>query len=209
VILTLRNRFCISFRNKLLKQLSLTWAHHRCQTCRRRKIRCDGKKPHCDTCKENRHQCLGYATISPTESKPVNTTVVKREPVDDQIGQVYGNNTKEKRSVHTSEASGSHSNNNYTRPSLEKAKLSINPKASPLNLAESDDSPSYHDEPQTPQPQNRRVPYFRYFGPTAIVPGFKQMVVSVRDNRRSAGPNSISSGRDQYFRARRYLLIEL
>ncbi|CAH0045413.1 unnamed protein product [Clonostachys solani] len=32
---------------------------------------------------------------------------------------------------------------------------------------------------------SHRVPYFRYFGPTAIVPGFKQMVVSVRDRRRS------------------------
>ncbi|KAF4119532.1 Fungal trans [Geosmithia morbida] len=32
---------------------------------------------------------------------------------------------------------------------------------------------------------NHRVPYFRYFGPTAIVPGFKQMVVSVRHRRRS------------------------
>ncbi|KAL2131779.1 hypothetical protein VTI74DRAFT_4607 [Chaetomium olivicolor] len=33
-----------------------------------------------------------------------------------------------------------------------------------------------------------RVPYFRYFGPTAIVPGFKQMVANVyRDRRRSRG----------------------
>ncbi|KAI1129867.1 fungal-specific transcription factor domain-containing protein [Nemania abortiva] len=31
-----------------------------------------------------------------------------------------------------------------------------------------------------------RVPYFRYFGPTAIVPGFKQMVVKVRGRRRSS-----------------------
>jgi hypothetical protein len=37
------------------------------------------------------------------------------------------------------------------------------------------------------QANNHRVPYFRYFGPTAIVPGFKQMVVSVRDRRRSTG----------------------
>lgn len=29
------------------------------------------------------------------------------------------------------------------------------------------------------------VPYFRYFGPTAIVPGFKQMVVQVRGSRKS------------------------
>jgi hypothetical protein len=45
---------------------------------------------------------------------------------------------------------------------------------------------------------SHRVPYFRYFGPTAIVPGFKQMVVSVRDRRRSttgslAGGSPISN----------------
>ena len=37
---------------------------------------------------------------------------------------------------------------------------------------------------------SHRVPYFRYFGPTAIVPGFKQMVVSVREHRRSTGAAS-------------------
>ncbi|KAK4162175.1 fungal-specific transcription factor domain-containing protein [Cladorrhinum sp. PSN259] len=42
------------------------------------------------------------------------------------------------------------------------------------------------------QTLSRRVPYFRYFGPTAIVPGFKQMVVDVqqskhRDRRKSRG----------------------
>ncbi|KAJ3567645.1 hypothetical protein NPX13_g6695 [Xylaria arbuscula] len=31
-----------------------------------------------------------------------------------------------------------------------------------------------------------RVPYFRYFGPTAILPGFKQMVVKIRGRRRSS-----------------------
>lgn len=44
---------------------------------------------------------------------------------------------------------------------------------------------------------SHRVPYFRYFGPTAIVPGFKQMVVSVKDRRRSTngshGSHSVSS----------------
>lgn len=39
-----------------------------------------------------------------------------------------------------------------------------------------------------------RVPYFRYFGPTAIVPGFKQMVVSVRDtNYNSHTDTSLAS----------------
>lgn len=38
--------------------------------------------------------------------------------------------------------------------------------------------------------ESHRMPYFRYFGPTAIVPGYKQMVVNVsihRDRRRSRG----------------------
>jgi len=38
--------------------------------------------------------------------------------------------------------------------------------------------------------ESHRVPYFRYFGPTAIVPGFKQMVVSVWEHRRNTGPGS-------------------
>ncbi len=37
-----------------------------------------------------------------------------------------------------------------------------------------------------------RVPYFRYFGPTAIVPGFKQMVVQVnKEQQRSQGAPSV------------------
>jgi hypothetical protein len=44
------------------------------------------------------------------------------------------------------------------------------------------------------QSNSHRVPYFRYFGPTAIVPGFKQMVVSVREHRRSTdAASSIAS----------------
>lgn len=35
-----------------------------------------------------------------------------------------------------------------------------------------------------------RMPYFRYFGPTAIMPGFKQMVVKVRGKQHSTGHNS-------------------
>ena len=32
-----------------------------------------------------------------------------------------------------------------------------------------------------------RMPYFRYFGPTAIMPGFKQMVVKVRGKSHGTG----------------------
>jgi len=35
----------------------------RCRTCRKRKTRCDGKRPLCSTCTENGHECLGYAEV--------------------------------------------------------------------------------------------------------------------------------------------------
>jgi hypothetical protein len=54
------------------------------------------------------------------------------------------------------------------------------------NLTGADDSPRL----PVHTGNSHRVPYFRYFGPTAIVPGFKQMVVSVREHRRSTGAAS-------------------
>jgi hypothetical protein len=32
-----------------------------CRTCRKRKTRCDGKRPLCSTCTDNGHECMGYA----------------------------------------------------------------------------------------------------------------------------------------------------
>ncbi|KAI0025306.1 fungal-specific transcription factor domain-containing protein [Xylariomycetidae sp. FL0641] len=49
--------------------------------------------------------------------------------------------------------------------------------------------------PMLQRDESHRVPYFRYFGPTAIVPGFKQMVVKLRDKRRgSLSATSPSTG---------------
>lgn len=41
--------------------------------------------------------------------------------------------------------------------------------------------------------ETHRMPYFRYFGPTAIVPGFKQMVVNVQHYNRRRSRGSISA----------------
>ncbi|KAF7593836.1 hypothetical protein BBP40_010771 [Aspergillus hancockii] len=46
-------------------------------------------------------------------------------------------------------------------------------------------SPSLIDRTSLSSTARTHVPYFRYFGPTAIVPGFKQMVVQVRGSRKS------------------------
>ncbi|KAG6010941.1 hypothetical protein E4U21_002611 [Claviceps maximensis] len=73
-----------------------------------------------------------------------------------------------------------------TRPDSEAAaRLPPSPMQHPSHpLAGTDDVPG---SPTFRRNYSHRVPYFRYFGPTAIVPGFKQMVVSVRDRRRSTG----------------------
>lgn len=59
------------------------------------------------------------------------------------------------------------------------------------NSSYSEDGRSLNNRsPMDNRTESHRVPYFRYFGPTAIVPGFKQMVVNVsvqRDRRRSRG----------------------
>ncbi|KAL2024293.1 hypothetical protein VTK56DRAFT_8775 [Thermocarpiscus australiensis] len=48
--------------------------------------------------------------------------------------------------------------------------------------------------------ESHRVPYFRYFGPTAIVPGFKQMVVNVyRDRRKSRGGSFSTASPESLF----------
>ncbi|EPE07749.1 pathway-specific nitrogen regulator [Ophiostoma piceae UAMH 11346] len=83
-------------------------------------------------------------------------------------------------------------------------------------------SPSLHQlPPQHPSQhpsqhhnESHRVPYFRYFGPTAIVPGYKQMVVDVssRDRRRSRGssfstssPNATLTEKNlSYFRSQQH-----
>jgi hypothetical protein len=63
----------------------------------------------------------------------------------------------------------------------------------PRNGSYSEDSRSTNNRSPV-QLERHRVPYFRYFGPTAIVPGFKQMVVNVyRDNRRKSRGSSFST----------------
>jgi len=63
----------------------------------------------------------------------------------------------------------------------------------PRNGSYSEDSRSTNNRSPI-QLERHRVPYFRYFGPTAIVPGFKQMVVNVyRDSRRKSRGSSFST----------------
>lgn len=68
------------------------------------------------------------------------------------------------------------------------------PTQQAVSFSEDDHSPT-KGPPFQPNNETHKVPYFRYFGPTAIVPGLKQMVVNVQPhyNRRRSRGGSMSA----------------
>ncbi|KAH8698951.1 putative C6 transcription factor [Talaromyces proteolyticus] len=168
-----------------------------CRTCRKRKIRCSGEQPVCKTCSDYGHTCLGYNDPEKSE-KPSSQTTTK----DDQTAplDVDDDEPPLSRSPTTPRASAT----TMAPPDATKSPKVIRPAAvlpltkDTLTKATKDqDKMGFVDSPESSRTSlssvNRtHVPYFRYFGPTAIVPGFKQMVVRVRDGRR--GNLSHSSG---------------
>ncbi|KAK8182937.1 fungal-specific transcription factor domain-containing protein [Phyllosticta citribraziliensis] len=107
-----------------------------CLTCRRRKTRCSGERPSCETCLKNNHSCGGYGQ----EETP------KPPPTPKQT----------------------------------------QPPAPPSNIDPNLDTSPEDDGHALSLSIRNRMPYFRYFGPTAIMPGFKQMVVKVKGKQHSA-----------------------
>ncbi|KAF4978971.1 hypothetical protein FZEAL_4738 [Fusarium zealandicum] len=148
----------------------------------------------------NQHQCLGYPDEMKKEDGETLPSTSKPEPGPDENEPTRDHEDEGRKepenAIHlmpTPEASVSQAPiGNILRP----AKLTVEPKqddaASSLpSYRGSHSSLNMPDIPASPasvrRSESHRVPYFRYFGPTAIVPGFKQMVVSVRDRRRSTG----------------------
>ncbi|CAK7203262.1 hypothetical protein SEUCBS139899_005993 [Sporothrix eucalyptigena] len=89
--------------------------------------------------------------------------------------------------------SQSQTNASNQHPQLNRRSVSFHEGSQGSNTRQ---SPSQHQQHQHQHHnESHRVPYFRYFGPTAIVPGYKQMVVdvSVRDRRRSRGSSFSTS----------------
>ncbi|KAF4635848.1 hypothetical protein G7Y89_g2224 [Cudoniella acicularis] len=183
-----------------------------CRTCRKRKTRCDGKHPQCSTCLDNGHECLGFADSGENTKKDRDTTrateeeAEEDEPADSapqpENGEHRFTNARspELRRVESSKSQSDALPNDRGPPvkfgsdyrdsavySDGPSPTGLWPKYSQERL-EGDQALISRQERSPPlRVESHRVPYFRYFGPTAIVPGFKQMVVSVREHRRSTG----------------------
>ncbi|KIX93231.1 uncharacterized protein Z520_11086 [Fonsecaea multimorphosa CBS 102226] len=137
-----------------------------CLTCRKRKTRCSGERPECKTCTDNNHVCSGYT------DRPIRRDGERLEE-DGEEEADSGSSTPQKQS----------------RDAEVAMKIRAGPEKDTENMLREDAgemiSPSSNHTTSSVTSSRNRVPYFRYFGPTAIVPGFKQMVVQVKDNRSS------------------------
>ncbi|KAH7153303.1 fungal-specific transcription factor domain-containing protein [Dactylonectria macrodidyma] len=168
-----------------------------CLTCRKRKTKCAGERPLCSTCTKNGHHCLGYPEENRKEEGEKHGMALRTE-VDER--------DRELQDLADDEENIKPHKSGLGVKLTEAPVPSRVPDAALLSKATEpdDEAPGVaaHVHQPIPQPghsvareplsstavrrsESNRVPYFRYFGPTAIVPGFKQMVVSVRDRRRS------------------------
>jgi hypothetical protein len=145
-----------------------------CLTCRRKKTRCSGERPVCGTCLTNKHSCEGYGDDNSNSSE----STKDGKKAARWAGTTNSNATSAKKEVASQTSQP-------PRPRSSSSSL--------RNQPSSESSPAVRGHKQhgdnsilTLSTRNR-MPYFRYFGPTAIMPGFKQMVVKVRGNQHGTG----------------------
>ncbi|KAL4975616.1 fungal-specific transcription factor domain-containing protein [Aspergillus desertorum] len=175
-----------------------------CLTCRKRKTRCSGEQPVCRTCVDYNHRCLGYSESShvraqsdttapcgPTKASlaaPVESTasrgLLKAESQPPKIASQNTLSTGDGSLDETSERS---------KPLKIEGRSPLEDRlrrTKTEDVAKENDQQAAGESPESNRTSGSssgrtHVPYFRYFGPTAIVPGFKQMVVQVRGSRKS------------------------
>jgi hypothetical protein len=120
-----------------------------------------GERPVCGTCAQNKHECAGYGDDSAGDAQKEE----KKRAARRESGSNYAPSRKYEPPIDPQ----------LTRPHLPHT-MSQTSDSSVLPSPKLEDGGSAALSLST----RNRMPYFRYFGPTAIVPGLRQMVVKVR-----------------------------
>ncbi|KAL4871303.1 hypothetical protein BDV12DRAFT_164575 [Aspergillus spectabilis] len=170
-----------------------------CRTCRKRKIRCSGEQPVCKTCSDYNHECLGYS--EPATHVRAQSDTASRTPTTSALPTPTDPATSRGPLEADCRLSESPRPTTLSTGIDKLGKSPEIPKALKLEGPSPSRDASFRATKENEQqaagqsPESNRtsvsssgrthVPYFRYFGPTAIVPGFKQMVVQVRGSRKS------------------------
>ncbi|CAI6336632.1 unnamed protein product [Periconia digitata] len=184
-----------------------------CLTCRKKKTRCSGERPVCGTCTANKHQCAGYG--GPDDPPPSDAPKDAKKPSLNPPSSSSTAPAPAPRIKHeqSSRLSQPHPPSQSppsppprppppsSRPTHHRNKsssaetVSARPQEYPNGNAPGqgkrkalhDDDTDVSSNAMLTLSTRNRMPYFRYFGPTAIMPGFKQMVVKVRGKQHGTG----------------------
>ncbi|KAH7066996.1 pathway-specific nitrogen regulator [Paraphoma chrysanthemicola] len=152
-----------------------------CLTCRRKKTRCSGERPVCSTCVNNKHECAGYGDDSSTSDAKDTKKAARRESHPTNSAPLPPPPRKQEQPIDPQ----------LTGPPLQHAPSTVSQRSDSTSshiLKREDDGNSSNG--LLSLSTRNRMPYFRYFGPTAIMPGFKQMVVKVRGKQHSSAPTT-------------------
>ncbi|KAF1844450.1 pathway-specific nitrogen regulator [Cucurbitaria berberidis CBS 394.84] len=143
-----------------------------CLTCRRKKTRCSGERPECGTCIQNKHDCAGYGDDSTQDATRQGNKAVPKATHGSSNPPVF----KVEQPIDP----------HLTRPPLSHtvSTMAQSPGSTLNPTPRRDDNAGSNGLSLSTR---NRMPYFRYFGPTAIMPGFKQMVVKVRGKQHGSG----------------------
>ncbi|KAK6430244.1 hypothetical protein LTR95_013603 [Oleoguttula sp. CCFEE 5521] len=163
-----------------------------CLTCRKRKTACSGERPACVTCMQNKLECSGYSSegaVLPATTRRTNTEDAAIHP--SLRRQASATSSSASRPPHVQQQSH---DAQYNAPAGYESQF-----ATRLDSRPAPATPSQHsitqNGPMFSGPRNR-VPYFRWLGPTAILSGYKQMVVKIKrhDNDGKTSTNGEAAG---------------
>lgn len=147
-----------------------------CLTCRKRKIACSGEQPVCQTCIQNKVDCAGY-------NKDANKSCAAAGPSSNsppKSRHAQPSNAERKESnASTGASSVSRGETNVTDKDISVYSPAYSRGSGPPSTGRPTDNSPRPNEALFSRPRDR-MPYFRWLGPTAIMPGFKQMVVKVK-----------------------------
>ncbi|KAK5166713.1 uncharacterized protein LTR77_008257 [Saxophila tyrrhenica] len=184
-----------------------------CLTCRKRKTACSGERPTCETCKQNKLECTGYRseTTAATQKHDSPGTEKRRPSGHEDGGRRWSHKDCNEQKLDPQLRSAfdampapapAYSSIGAAPPmdwlsanqndQLYQQPVPSAPEASKPGPAQSSTTHA-QQEPLFSRPRDR-MPYFRWLGPTAIMPGFKQMVVKVKRQETDTGRASTTDG---------------
>ena len=173
---------------------------------RKRKTACSGERPTCETCQQNKLKCAGYSSETTVPghkranldngSRPTSNRKDSYESRGRQRNSPQYSIKSEKDTDPNLRNNGNH--NGCPPPPLKWGLPNASGGTSPgangaggiARISEIQNRDGEQAQESLFSGPRNRMPYFRWLGPTAIMPGFKQMVVKVKRQDTDMGRSS-------------------